>query len=172
MKKTSRKVSSLLNVDEASNVVATSIFDFKKLLLDSKSMEWTLTVLFRERLSHSYREYDFKFSLNDEPFNMKISDFEKRREELKNNKQGDLFPEEGAIKQQLKNIERDIDEVKAELEQALNDIEVFEFAGVVQKLEYKHGDTLLVFSVPSDMVEKINRNKSVFNQYKIELIRE
>lgn len=172
MTKTSTKRKELMKLDEVSNVVATSIFDFKKLLLDSKTMEWTLTVLFRERLSHSYREYDFKFSLNDEPFNMKIKDLERRKEELKTNKQGDLFPEEGAVKQQLKNIDRDIDEVRGELEQALNDIEVFEFAGVVQKLEYKHGDTLLVFSVPSDMVEKINRNKSVFNQYKIELIRE
>lgn len=169
-KVTSKKKPELLNVDD-SNVVATALFKFKKLFMD-ETLVWALQVELRTTLPQSYREYDFKFSLNEDPYKMRIKDLEKRKEDIKADAQGDLFPSEGAKKTQLKNIDAEIAEIEAELSQAQDETPVIEFAGVINKLEYKNGNTIVVFSVPASSVNELNTNRSIFANYKLELIRE
>lgn len=152
-------------------VFATSLFKFKKLALD-ENLIWSLQLSLRSILPQSYREYTFKFSLNEEPFNVRIKDLELRKAEIKADKQGDLFPSEGARKTQLKNIDNEIDEIKDELKEALESTPVFEFFGVISKLEYKGGNTIVTFMIPSDHVEDLDKNKEIFDNYKVELLRE
>ena len=169
-KVTSKKKPELLNVDD-SNVVATVLFKFKKLFMD-ESLVWGLQAELRATLPQSYREYDFKFSLNEDPYKMRIKDLEKRKEDIKADGQGDLFPSEGAKKTQLKNIDVEIAEIEEELAVAQEETPVIEFAGVINKLEYKNGNTIVVFSVPASSVNELNTNRSIFANYKLELIRE
>lgn len=170
LKKISKsKKTELLNVDDS--VVATALFKFGKLFMDN-TLVWALQLELHTTLPQSYREYSFKFSLNEDPYNMKIKDLEKRKAEIKADKQGDLFPSEGAKKTQLGHIDESIIEVQDELKNALESTPVIEFDGVINKLEYKNGNTIIVFSVPASSVSELNDNRKIFSSYKLELIRE
>ena len=169
-KKTSVKRKELLVIDDET-VVATALFKFKKLFMD-ESLVWALQLELRTTLPQSYREYSFKFSLNEEPFIMRIKDLQKRQDEIRADAQGDLFPSEGAKKTQLKNIDAEIEEVRSELETLLEETPVIEFEGVINKLEYKNGNTIIVFSVPANSVKELNDNRSIYKNYKLELIRD
>lgn len=169
-KKTSVKRKELLVIDDET-VVATALFKFKKLFMD-ESLVWALQLELRTTLPQSYREYDFKFSLNEDPYKMRIKDLEKRKEDIKADSQGDLFPSDGARRTQIKNIEKDIEDTKDELKEALESTPVIEFDGVIDKLEYKNGETIVTFSVPANSVSELNTNRSIFTNYKLELIRE
>ena len=161
---------SLLNVDDA-NITASSLFKFKKLFLN-EDLRWSLQLVLRTTLPESFREYKFKFSLNTAPHKMRIADLEKRKAEVKADAQGDLFPTEGARKTQLKNIDVEIDEVNAELAEDLKSTPEIKFDGIIDKLEYKDGNTIIVFSVPANSVKELNDNRSIYKNYKLELIRE
>lgn len=169
MKKDSSK-KELLNLDDL-NITASSLFKFKKLFLN-EDLKWSLQLVLRTTLPESFREYKFKFSLNTAPHKMRITDLERRREEIKNDVQGDLFPSEGARKTQLKNIDAEIDEVNDELASDLKSTPEIEFDGIIDKLEYKDGNTIIVFSVPANSVKELNDNRSIYKNYKLELIRD
>lgn len=162
--------SSLLNLEDV-NVTASSVFKFKKLFLN-EDLKWSLQLVLRTTLPESFREYKFKFSLNTEPHEMRIKDLERRRDEIKNDVQGDLFPSEGARKTQLKNIDAEIEDVQEELATDLKNTPEIEFDGIIDKLEYKDGNTIIVFSVPATSIKELNDNRSIFKSYKLELIRE
>ena len=160
-----------LLVVEDTNVVASAVFDFKKLQMD-ETLRWTLQLILKTTLPQSYREYTFKFGLNESPFKMRIQDLERKKEEVKADNQEDLFPSEGAKKTQLKNIDSEIVDIQAELEDALQDTPVIEFEGVINKLEYKNGQTIVVFTVPSGKVVELDNVRDIFENYKLDLIRE
>lgn len=170
MKKDTIKKKELLNLDDI-NVTASSVFKFKKLFLN-EDLKWSLQLVLRTTLPESFREYTFKFSLNTEPHEMRIKDLERRMDEIKADKQGDLFPSEGARKTQLKNIEAELEEVRDELAEDLKSTPEIEFDGIIDKLEYKDGTTIIVFSVPATSIKELNDNRSIFKNYKLELIRE
>ena len=153
-------------------VISTSIFEFKELKLKD-DLCWYLKLLLKTKLPQAYREYTMKISLNEEPFKMRIQDLEKKKEEIKADKQSELFPSESAKKVQLKNIDEEIKNVEKELEEALEQSSVIEFEASLEKLEYKDGDTLIVTYIPYEVVEPINKIKSdLTRHYKIELLRE
>lgn len=170
MTKVTSKKKELLNLDDI-NVTASSVFKFKKLFLN-EDLKWSLQLVLRTTLPESFREYTFKFSLNTEPHEMRIKDLERRMAEVKADKQGDLFPSEGARKTQLKNIEAEIEEVQEELAEDLKSTPEIEFDGIIDKLEYKDGNTIIVFSVPATSIKELNDNRSIYKNYKLELIRE
>ena len=153
-------------------IIATSIFQFKELKLKD-DLCWYLKLLLKIRLPQAYREYTVKISLNEAPFEMRIQDLEKKKEEIKADKQSELFPSESAKKVQLKNIDEEIKNIQEELKEALEQSSVIEFEGSLEKLEYKDSDTLIVTYIPYEVVEPINKIKSdLTRHYKIELIRE
>lgn len=160
----------LLNLEER-NIFGSAVFTFKKLMLN-ENLRWSLNLVLKTTLPESFREYTFKFSLNENPYTMRISDLERRIAEINADAQGDLFPSDGARKTQIKNIEKDIQDTKDELKEALESTPVIEFDGVIDKLEYKNGETIVTFSVPANSVSELNTNRSIFTNYKLELIRE
>ncbi len=175
MAKTSTKRKELLKLEDR-NVFGSAVFTFKKLFLN-EDLRWSLNLVLKTTLPESFREYTFKFSLNENPYTMRISDLERRIAEINADVQGDLFPHEvylsdGARRTQIKNIEKDIEDTKDELKEALESTPVIEFDGVIDKLEYKNGHTIVTFSVPANSVSELNTNRSIFTNYKLELIRE
>jgi uncharacterized protein (UPF0335 family) len=168
MKKGAKK--ELLNVDE--NIVASAIIKFKELKLKN-DLCWYLSLVFRANLPQSFREYKLKFSLNDKPFLTRIEDLNRKKDDVKNDVQQDLFPSEGAKKTQLKNIDKEIEDVEAELKEMRDETPEFEFDATVEKLEYKDGDTIVNFIIDSGMVSQINDVKFLLDRhYKVDLIRE
>jgi len=160
-----QKTTERLNLDD--KIIATSVFLFESLKMD-KTLSWDLKIRVQTRLSQSFREYTVKLSLNEEPFRMRISDLEKSRQQVESENQ--LF--EGQRKTQLKNIDTEIKEIEKELEEAKENTEEIEFAGVINKLEYKDSDTILNMWIPKDIANKFNDVSNVLKNYKIELIRE
>lgn len=170
MAKTSTKRKELLQLEDRT-VFGSAVFTFKKLMLN-ENLRWSLNLVLKTTLPESFREYTFKFSLNENPYTMRISDLERRIAEINADVQGDLFPSDGARRTQIKNIEKDIEDTKDELKEALESTPVIEFDGVIDKLEYKNGETIVTFSVPANSVSELNTNRSIFTNYKLELIRE
>lgn len=156
--------------DKDLQIIASAIFQFKELKLKD-DLCWYLKLLLKTRLQKSFREYSVRISLNEEPFELRIQDLERKKENIKADGQGDLFPTEGAKKTQLKNIDQEIKDVEAELKDALEASSVIEFDATLEKLEYKDGDTLIVLDIPFNIVEEINKIKSdLTRHYKLELI--
>lgn len=154
--------------EESLGFVATSVFLLEELKM-KKDFIWRMKLKMKTVLPQSYREYDVKLSLNEEPYNIRIADLEKKRYEVETDAQEEMF---GAKKTQLKNIDQEIKEVEKELEQALKDSPVVEFNATIEELKYKDADTFIVLQIPANTVKEINDNKYILKSYKIELIRE
>lgn len=154
--------------EESLEFVATSVFLLEELKM-KKDFIWRMKLKMKTVLPQSYREYDVKLSLNEEPYNIRIADLEKKRYEVETDAQEEMF---GAKKTQLKNIDQEIKEVEKELEQALKDSPVVEFNATIEELKYKDADTFIVLQIPANTVKEINDNKYILKSYKIELIRE
>lgn len=154
--------------EESLGFVATSVFLLEELKM-KKDFIWRMKLKMKTVLPQSYREYDVKLSLNEEPFNLRIEDLEKRRYEVETDNQGDMF--EGK-KTQLKNIDLEIKEVRKELETALKESAIIEFKATIEELKYKDADTIIVLQIPASTVKEINDSKYVLKTYKVELIRE
>lgn len=165
MKKDSKPKKELLDIN--ASIVATSVFLFDTMKLD-KFLEWTLKVTLKTQLPQSFRDYTVKLSLNEEPYKMKIEDLEKRMTDIESENQ--LF--EGNKKQQIKDIKEEIKEIEAELKQDLENTPEIEFNGIIQKLEYKNGDTIVTLWIPADTANEINKVRGILKTYKIDLIRE
>lgn len=160
----------LLDVNE--KIVSSAVLKFKELKLKN-DLCWYLVLLLKVKLSQSFREYTLKFSLNEEPFKLRIKDLERKKEDVKADKQSELFPSEGAKKTQLRNIDDEIEEVEKELKEQLSETPEFEFDATVEKLEYKDGDTQVMFLIDPSVVTQINDVKIMLDRYyKVELIRE
>jgi hypothetical protein len=106
--------------EEKLGFIAQSVFLLEKIEM-KKDFIWRLKLKMKTILPQSYREYDVKLTLNEEPYEVRIEDLEKKRYEVETDTQGDMF--EGR-KTQLKNIDQEIKEVRKELEQALKDSSV------------------------------------------------
>lgn len=165
MKKDSKAKKELLDIN--ASIVATSVFLFDTMKLD-KFLEWTLKITLKTQLPQSFRDYKVKLSLNEEPYEMKIQDLENRLAGIESENQ--LF--EGNKKDQIKNIREEIKEIEQNLKDDLEHTPVIEFDGIIQKLEYKNGDTIITLWIPADVSSKINEVRSILKTYKVDLIRE
>lgn len=154
-------------LDINASIVATSVLLFDTMKLD-KFLEWTLKITLKTQLPQSFRDYKVKLSLNEEPYKMKIEDLEKRVTDIESENQ--LF--EGNKKQQIKDIKEEIKEIEAELKQDLENTPEIEFNGIIQKLEYKNGDTVVTLWIPADTANEINKVRGILKTYKVDLIRE
>lgn len=160
----------LLDLD--SKIIASAVFVFKELKLKD-DQAWYLKLLLKTQLPQSFKEYQVKFSLNEEPFENRIADLKRKQDDVKADKQEDLFPTEGAKKTQIKNIADEIKEVEQELEELRAQTPEIEFDASIEELKYIDGDTRVVLMIDSTIVSKINEVKGLLDRhYKVELIRE
>lgn len=155
----------LLDTDSA--IIATAVFELKKIEMKN-DLAWRIKLELKTRLSQSFREYDVKFSVNEEPFNLRIADLERKRSEVESENQ--LFGENK--KTQLKNIESEIKEVEQELKDMQENCPDIEFSGTIEELKYKDGNTIITMLFPASSLTELNDKRRDLAHYKIELIRE
>lgn len=145
-----------------------SLFTLKKIEMKD-DLAWRMKLEIKNKLEHTYREYDVKFSINEEPFEMRISDLNRQIEEVKN--QNQLFGD--AKKDQINSIKNEIKEVQQELKDLKDDCGNIEFPVTIEELKYKDGNTIIVMIFPATSLEEINeKRRDLASYYKIELIRE
>lgn len=164
-KKVPAEKKELLDTDTA--IVATAVFDLKKIEMKD-DLQWRIKLELKTKLSHSYREYDVKLSVNEEPFNVRIKDLERKASEVESEAQ--LF--DGNKKTQLKNIDDEIKEVEQELKDMQSECPDIEFAGTIEELKYKDGNTIISMMFPASTLSELNDKRRELGHYKIELIRE
>lgn len=153
------------------NIIASCIFTFEKLEI-KKDFSRLLKLTLKTVLPQSFREYTVRLSYNEVPMQTKIADMKARIEEVKSDKQNDLFPTEGAKKTQIKNITADIKELEEELAENIRTTKVLEFEATIDKLEYKDGDTIVTMQIFKEVINELNDVASILQNYKVELIRE
>lgn len=170
--KTKEKKSELIDMESAT--VIPSLFELKEIKMKD-DMAWRLKLVLKTKLSHTWREYFVKFSVNERPFEMRIEDLERKKQQVQDEVQMAL--DDGtpasARNKQLKNIDEEIENVKAELESMLADCPSIEFDGMIEELKYKHGETHIIMWFPSESLKELNQYRAqLSHHYKIELIRE
>lgn len=150
-----------------SEPVATCIFLLEELRM-KKDKFWRLKLTLKTQLPESFREYGVRLSLNEEPYNIRIEDLNKRYDQVEAENQ--LFGE--AKKKQLKQIKDQIADVEKEMEEAWDATPDIEFDATIEALQYKDGDTVVVMMIPAPAVVKLNEQRSRLGDYKVELLRD
>jgi DNA repair exonuclease SbcCD ATPase subunit len=164
--KTKAKKKEILNTEE--NIIKTCTFDLKKIEMKDDFI-WRMKLELKTRLSQSFREYSVRLSVNEEPFENRIADLERKEEELKSEKQ--LL--EQVQKEQLAGIKDEIKEVESELAEMTDLCPTIEFDGTIEELKYKDGNTIVVLMFPYSTLNEINEKRLLLSDhYKIDLIRE
>lgn len=163
MKKGQKK--ELLNTEDILTIE--SLFQFEKLEL-KKGSHWTLKLALKTQLPEAYREYKLRFSLNEKPYEAELEQLEKRKYEIETEPQ--LF--EGNKKQAVRDVEGQMKDVEKDLENAREVYEDIECHCAIEQLAYKDSDTVVVFVIPAETVDALNKHRNDFVNYKVELIRE
>lgn len=144
-----------------------SVFELNSLAM-KKDFAWYLNINLKLMLPQSFREYKVKMSVNEKPYENRIADFEREITNLES--EATLFPD--GSKKQVANIKKQIKAVEQELADMRETCPEFEYAGIIEALAYKKGDTQITLRIPADVVNKINEHRLLLDNYKIELIRE
>lgn len=130
-----------------------------------KGMIWSARIIVKDILARNYHKYSIKILFNEKPYMDRITRLE---EKLSNTKRS---------KKLFKDMEQDdIDEVNdeiADIKKDMNDIKkqclTIEFLATVEQIKYKNGNTIVVLRIPDDVIEPINKAKTMFQYYKVEL---
>lgn len=155
-------------IDLEASTVATAVFELKKIEMKD-DLAWRIKLELKTKLDHSFREYNVKFSVNEQPFNLRIADLERKRSEVESEDQ--LFGDQK--KTQLKNIDSEVKEVEQELKEMQEMCPDIEFEGTIEELKYKDGNTIIVMLFPATSLAEMNdKRRQLAEYYKIELNRE
>lgn len=165
MAKKATQSKELLNGD----LIASSLFSFDSMKMD-KFLSWNMKLVLKTVLPQTFRQYKLVLSLNEEPYQTKIEALDRNIAEIEADGQNELF--EGGKKGRIKAIKEEIREVEQELEEMRGMAKEISFFGSIQKLEYKYGDTIIVVTVPGEVVGDINNIRTILKDYKVDLIRE
>ena len=170
--KAKEKKSELIDMESA--LVRSALFTLKEIKMKD-DFGWRIKLILKTKLEHTYREYFVKFSVNEEPFEMRIEDLERKKQQVQDDAQMALDDgmSDSARNKQIQNIDKEIEDVKAELESMLSGCPTIEFDGVIEELKYKYGETHIIMWFPSDSLKELNEHRKMLaHHYKIELIRE
>ncbi len=132
---------------------------------DSDGMRWIMKLMIGQILDRSFYRYDIRLSINEKPFEERISDINRKIDEVSSDNTLPGFKNS----QEVNELNDRIDTIKNELQGLISQTDVMEFTTKVATINYKGDKTLVEFIVPSDMIQLLNKNKFFFNQYKIEL---
>lgn len=146
-------------------LVATSLLDLKEIKMKDDHL-WRIKAMLKTELPQSFREYTMRLSLNEQPFELRIEDLEKRYAQV--SAEPKLFNKD----KELRAIDDEIAEVKEELEAALAEYKVMDFGAVLEELKYKGDETLIVAIIPAEAIADLNDNRNRLRNYKVELLRD
>jgi phosphoglycolate phosphatase-like HAD superfamily hydrolase len=155
------------DLDNEPTFQLSALFQFKELKLKD-DMQWRIKLVVKEQLPQTFREYEAAMSFNEEPWDVKVEDLEKRKVAIAD--EDTLFPDQK--QKQIRECDLAIGDVRRDMEKARKDVPTMEFKAIVEALAYKDGDTVLTMIVSSDVVGELNTNRHILKFYKLDLIRE
>jgi len=140
---------------EPSDIVSTVGLEEIKL----KDLKWLVKLKIGTTLPKSYHRYKILMELDETPYLDRIADLEAQIK-------GTLFEKVPAT---IKQLDKNILEVKKTLAERKKECEKMEFNAVVEEVKYRGSDTLLTVKVPDDIIEAFNRQKTRLSYYKVNL---
>ena len=164
-----------MNKNKKTKVVKTELLNEKDpLVIDStfmleqiqlKGMMWSAKIRIAEIIPRSYHKYGIKILFNEKPYMDRIDRLNEKLTNSKTTKKlfADMEKEDiDEIKDDIKDIEKEMAEVK---KQCLT----IEFLATVEQIKYANGNTNVTLRIPDDVIEPLNKAKTMFQYYKIEL---
>lgn len=148
-----------INVEDA-NTFKTSC-QIKQLTL--KEDRWKLDLMVFTILSRAFYRYNVKLVFNEDPYLRNIKDMEDEIGKL--NTEAALFKN----KERIKELEMEIQETKAEMEDYEAKCPKIEFFGTVDSLKYPSGGSRLVLLIGDNIINLLNETKRWFGYYRLEL---
>lgn len=131
----------------------------------NRSMLWVLKLNINKILDRSFYKYNARLSINEEPFNRRIEEAERKMEEVRTEAHLPNMEDKGEIKR----LEETIKNVKSELAQLIKNTDTIDFFATVMTIKYSGIMTVVEFNIPADTINLLNKNRFFFGQYKIEL---
>lgn len=132
---------------------------------DANGIYWDLKLNINQILDRSFYKYNVRLSINEEPFERRITDAERKIQEIET--EAHLPGMEN--KQEVKELRERVAAIKKELADLIRNTDVIEFFATVIALKYSGVVTVVEFNVPADTINLLNKNRFFFSQYKIEL---
>lgn len=144
-----------------------STFSLEHLQL-KKDRAWRFRILVQAPVPLMFRNLLVRLSLDESPYEERITDVEKRKEEI--DSEASLFKDEK--KKQLSDCDKQIAAIKKELEKARDAYDTMEFAAAVEEMKYTDRNfTMLTMIVAESDVAPLIKNHSQFRHYKVEIER-
>jgi hypothetical protein len=135
------------------------------LKMDGGGIYWDLKLNINQILDRSFYKYNIRLSINEDPFNRKIEEAERKISEIGSESHLPGMEDKGEIKSQMERIK----DTKIELEQLIKSTDIIEFYATVISIKYSGVVTVVEFNIPADIIALLNKNRFFFSQYKIEL---
>lgn len=132
---------------------------------DASGIYWDLKLNINQILDRSFYKYNVRLSINEEPFNRRIEDAERKMDEISTEAHLPNMEDKGAIKE----LQEKIKTIKDELAQIIKQTDVIDFFATVISIKYSGVVTVVEFNIPADTIALLNKNRFFFSQYKIEL---
>lgn len=124
-----------------------------------KSKRWKGKIWVSSTLPKSYRFYNIKLYLNEQPYLDRIAEVEEKFETSLLSQSRD----------ERKKHREEVKELRYDLENLRGQCEEIEFTATVEELKYKDSNTCLLITMPDDVIEAFNRQKTRFELYEIVL---
>lgn len=124
-----------------------------------KKKHWFLKVWADLILDKSYHRYKMTMQFNEQPYEDAIYDME---EELR----GSLFGTERVSRAQLN---KRIGEKRNQMNKLKKECYTIEFHANVEELKYKDRGTMILCTIPDEIIAKLNEQKSRFSYYELKL---
>lgn len=157
------KVTKKQILDEKNPLVIESTFMLEQIQL--KGMMWGAKIRIQEILPKSYHKYGIKVLFNEEPYMKRIERLEEKLTNSKTSKK--LFAD--MDKEDIEEIKDEIKEIQKEMSDIKKQCLTIEFLATVEQIKYSNGNTNVALRIPDDVIEPINKAKTMFQYYKIEL---
>jgi len=128
------------------------------------SFYWFSKFKVKQILPKSYHDYNVRMVFNETPYLERIERFKEKLSASRNKKLFKKMEEEEIqdIKDQIKDEERDMAEIKRQCP-------TIEFTGKVEQLKYAGAETVITMHIPDNAIEPLNKSKTLFQYYKIQL---
>lgn len=131
-----------------------------------KDRAWRFRILVKAPVPLVFRHLAVRLSLNEEPFEEQIHDYEVRKQEIEG--ESSLFPDDK--KGQLKECDNGIAAVKKALKKAQAEHPTLEFESSVEEMKYTDKNfTLLTMIVAEADIFPLIENHARFRSYKVEI---
>lgn len=133
-----------------------------------KDRAWRFRILVQASVPLMFRNLLVRLSLDESPYEERIADIEKRREEI----DGEASLSKDEKKKQLVECDRQVKAIEKELETAREAYATMEFAAAVEEMKYTDKNfTMLTMILAEQDVFPLIENHSHFRHYKVEVER-